>query len=592
MRKVNSNTMSLSEEDENITRSELIKDMKKELKIKDTKPVVNPPSLIDKIFHRTNQKRSVYYFTSGRKVNPEVLRELAEEKPQFTLPKITGTSYKEARRLERQKQREEESKLRVEDKPSRRSRFAENLAERLYVPPDETFKKKRVKQNLDPHYYDVVKKRPIKEQFKIEKFILDVRQSLLTQLKTGYLQDEIVFIDERFNNEKKRINRINNEYKEYYSSFKDFEAQDREQWLMVRKLGEEMAGKTNEKKTELKELMKELSLLRCSLYVLEENWRNCKLCQIFLYQISPKSWQERHPLVTNPEFASNFDFSKMFERYKLNADDSVMSLNSLIQIFQEDAVDDMGEPELYFTEPWQVSLVFREMELQHLSTLLMLEGVRKPKDDMTHGLQVVMKYYDDEIASIKEQLTSIESSILLEWEQARRYELLAKELVHTNLKNLITSESTTLLKVYVEHAYESCMSTGQVDMTSLETLEKLKVLFEDLMMKLNSLPVDIVRQAENTVTKKTNMSMERALQAQKRVAHLEVLMKSMKRALEPPYVKSGRPLIFRSAKPPAKPKRIAPPKGLSEKELEYLTYFTDYCEHADENVQLFLPLGD
>lgn len=574
-------------------RSTLIKHLKKEQKFKTTKPTVVAPTVVERVLHKSRQPRSVYYFTSGRKVEPEVLKEVEKERTRFPLPPLppVGVPFNVIKKLEREKHREAEKGMNVFQKSSRKMKLMEHMNERVYVPPNETMKVPKTIVEMDDQYFQVIKGRPIRDRFSIRNYIDENREAFRTKLKTGFLQDEVYLIDEQYRNEKKRIQELTELFKNYYASFKEFEAQDHEEWLMIRRKADEMATETSDMRAALKQMMKELSQIRCSLYVLEENWRNCKLCQIFLFQISPLSWQEKHPL-KDKDGNVIVSINAMFDRYKLDPEGSVQSLNDLINIFQQDVAVEKGPPELYFTDPWQVRLVFREMELQHLSSLLIIESIRKPKDVMVQGLQNVKKYFDEEIASIEEQLEAAEKQIEREEERARMLEEVAKELLNKDLKELISSESTILTHVFVEHAYEECVASGDTDMTTLETLQALKLLYEDLMMKLDSLPCEIVKEAEALVQSKNALALEKAHKARRQVAILDNLTKSMKRALDKPYERHGRPLMWRSKPPSPKQKSRPPSEEYSQKELEYKTHFTEECKYDDEEaVKLYFTLG-
>lgn len=578
----------------------LLEQIREEEKVKArTKPKVKPPTTLDKIFHCANTNKPItHYFSTGRQIDEGVLKAIESKKTGYTLPPVplTGISYKLLEQARKKEIRDKEAKLKVYEKPSRRTRDMQNINERLYVPsvPAAVSKKKQTYE-LDPQYFSVVKGRPIKDGFSLRHYVHDLREIVLTKLKTGFLRDEMHLIDEQFRNEQKIINRIIEQHKNYYASFKEFEAQDHEEWLNIRKYGEEMAAKTKIMKSEFKKLMRELSALRCSLYVLEEQWRNSKICQIFLYQISPLSWREEHRIQmresTDDIDAEKLDVSDMINRYKLGSEGSVASLMSLIKIFEEDIAIDQGPPQLYFTEPWQVRIVFRELELQHLSSLLIIEAIKKPKDIMAHGLEVVSKYYDDEIKKIQEQLVGIEEMINIEEEKTKTIEKATKDLINTDLKELVSSETAILAHVYVEHAYEECVAAGDTDMTTLETLQALKQLHEDLMMKLDSLPADIVRQAMVTVRNRNTRALEKAHYARRQVAMLDNLTKSMKRALEKPFVKKGKPVMWRS-KPFEKVKKVTKAaEEYTEQEMDFLTFFTDYCQFDDEDAKLFLTLS-
>lgn len=65
---------------------------------------------------------------------------------------------------------------------------------------------------------------------------------------------------------------------------------------------DEEERKTNLLYQKRAQLSKEMGQMRLEVYRLEESWRLAKLCQKFLYQISPVSWREEND--------SDFDKSK------------------------------------------------------------------------------------------------------------------------------------------------------------------------------------------------------------------------------------------------------------------------------------------
>lgn len=87
--------------------------------------------------------------------------------------------------------------------------------------------------------------------------------------------------------------------------------------------------------TQRNELSKQFGQRRLDVYFWEENWRTVKMCQIFLYCVSPISWKIKH------DWLSRFDSERsivsigatnLFNKYKIPYEDA--SLEELIGNFR------------------------------------------------------------------------------------------------------------------------------------------------------------------------------------------------------------------------------------------------------------------
>lgn len=92
------------------------------------------------------------------------------------------------------------------------------------------------------------------------------------------------------------------------------------------KLTEEISARRNE-------LAKQFGQSRLDVYVWEENWRMVKMCQMFLYRVSPVAWRIKYDWLQWSESQKSIVFvdtpsTDLFGRYK-TLDESA-SLESLI----------------------------------------------------------------------------------------------------------------------------------------------------------------------------------------------------------------------------------------------------------------------
>lgn len=88
------------------------------------------------------------------------------------------------------------------------------------------------------------------------------------------------------------------------------------------KLTEEISAYRNE-------LSKQYGQSRLDVYFWEENWKMMKMCQIFLYQLSPIAWKMKHDRLHRLESEKSIVSTvNLFGRYKQSEEDA--SLEDLI----------------------------------------------------------------------------------------------------------------------------------------------------------------------------------------------------------------------------------------------------------------------
>lgn len=62
--------------------------------------------------------------------------------------------------------------------------------------------------DIDPDYFNEFKGRVSKERFSVRQYIDDTREVLITRLLTGQERDDCIRIDQQFEEEQKRLDKI------------------------------------------------------------------------------------------------------------------------------------------------------------------------------------------------------------------------------------------------------------------------------------------------------------------------------------------------------------------------------------------------
>ncbi|CAG9831511.1 unnamed protein product [Diabrotica balteata] len=517
------------------------------------------------------------YFTDGRDVTDQNITNLDKTKP-YKFP----TSYEELgqkimTKAWRKDIVKQDLKAPIFKKQGMREKLNNDLFNRLYVkvpPPDNT----KTIVDLDPQFFKVVEGRPIHESFNRREYIDTVRESLRTKILIGYREDDIALINQSLANEEKLIQQIQENYQIYVNAFEDLLFNDHMSAKQLLAEAESVTNEAYEKYEEYKRLSKKYGSMRAALYGSEEKWRNCKMYQSFLYNISPLQWRNEHP-----EQKSKYsDIEEHFEESKACLAERTESLSEMIEFMKEECANEPS-PEIYFTEPEQLIDVFRFMEVQNLNYLLHAEELAVPLANIKDGMRFANNLFDMQISELEQSISDLTSGI--EWEENRAKELenLAQSLISTDFKKLIMGEEVLNLHVFVEDVYETRIGPNDANNSMLEMMKYIEEKYRYEVLSFDLVPAEQVAQLEGSCYNEQMKIMKLAEKAAKQYTELNTLTKQLSKAYAPPYQRGpGKEPRNRSQVVDPPVKITPPPRDLTEEEEEYLEYFTDFCKYTDD----------
>lgn len=125
----------------------------------------------------------------------------------------------------------------------------------------------------------------------------------------------------------------------YISGFEEFLSKDHEKSIHMLEKAERETKLTEEISARRNELARQFGQSRLDVYVWEENWRMMKMCQMFLYRVSPVAWKVKYNWLQRSESGKSIVFvdtpsMDLFSRYK-TLDESA-SLENLIGNSRQD----------------------------------------------------------------------------------------------------------------------------------------------------------------------------------------------------------------------------------------------------------------
>ncbi|XP_029162095.1 cilia- and flagella-associated protein 100-like [Nylanderia fulva] len=445
--------------------------------------------------------------------------------------------------------------------------------------------------DVDPQYFTELSGRPVQEKFLSKPYIQNIREILKMKYLIGQEKDDYIRIDQQFEEESRRLQKIQYYSERYISGFEKLLSKDHEKSMNMLKQADQEVKLTEVISTQSNELSKQFGQRRLDVYFWEENWRIVKMCQIFLYWISPISWKIKHDWLSQFDSARSIvsiDATNLFEKYKTPPEDA--SLEELIELFEQD-VSDAGSPELYFEDPYDLIRIFRAMETQNLNALTHLESLAAPMADMTMTITATEIQIKQEIDEITSTINDLESSIHKTEDRAAKLEEHANYLLRNVFRRLVCSEEVLYLRVFVEDTYESCVGPNDANLDSFSMMKWIEKIHEDLNHQLDNLPREVVRACEKEGFRQETKAIKEAENAAKKFQLMHRLLDALKRIMEPP-TKKKRPLSRRSVPLTVKTKPPSLPPKATDEEIQNLEFFTNYCKQRNNFVTYRSKLPD
>ncbi|KAK1124334.1 hypothetical protein K0M31_006703 [Melipona bicolor] len=280
--------------------------------------------------------RSQYYFTKGHEHLGESRNILQEQSPFVYPPCSLMFSYFQYWK----------AKKRTSDKERRmgvlKTKDSHDLLRRLRVDVDiEVLEAKKHKDleeaiaitDIDPQYFSELDDRLVREKFSLRNYIEDTREILKARLLVGQEMDDCIRIDQQFVEEQKRLDQIRRRYRQYVNGFEEFLSKDHEESMAILQLAEDEMKKTRQITERRNKLSTEYGKVRLQVYHWEESWRMVKMCQRFLYQVSPIAWRADYDWIHRTDSGESIlhHADDLFGRYRMV--EEVASLDVLIGDF-------------------------------------------------------------------------------------------------------------------------------------------------------------------------------------------------------------------------------------------------------------------
>ncbi|XP_009579315.1 PREDICTED: coiled-coil domain-containing protein 37-like [Fulmarus glacialis] len=468
-----------------------------------------------------------------------------------------------------------------------------------------------------------------KKDYPLEKetfhdYINDRREIFLLEYAIAVKRDEIQRMENVAKKEERKLEKAAYYLEKDAAMFDDFLKENHKNSVQALKIAEKETTAKTKKITEIQAITSQIENLQSDISRFKNTLQEYKMYRDFLYQLSPKEWQEEHgkkhtkekDLKTaskaNEESASppttaeqgqgltartyaaspystsyidvpssllsskSLDFRSLHEiRPQLKnflKPLSTRKLSSLEDAESETCSDEDEEPELYFTDPQQLLSIFTEMEEENLSFIQNSQEIEESLDKVQHTFITTHESMEKKLAELKQQVVTLKSSIAKEEERVADLKLKVHlfssgEYKADDQDKMLTSLNKKVLEVY-------CHCTGENE-ANLQTVQMLMVIekqLNDLLDNLERIPPAKIEQAEKAKKKEQRIRLREEKLRQQKQQQEERLQRALERSQATIKKKSGRRLVFRS-NPPARKEKKKHSQEQTDKEKEEQFYY-------------------
>ncbi|EOA97360.1 Coiled-coil domain-containing protein 37, partial [Anas platyrhynchos] len=467
----------------------------------------------------------------------------------------------------------------------------------------------------------------IKKDYPLEKetfrnYINDRREIFLLEYAMAVKREEIQRLENITEKEEKKLEKAEHRLEKDIATFDEFLKENHRNSVHALKIAEKESAAKTKKITEIQMINSQINSLQSEISRFENTLQEYKIYKDFLYQLSPKEWQEEHvkkhtkqsntaskanqesasPLTAEEEESLNLKLlceirpqlksllkpfstkksclrcqcwlvANMWQLCSCYTNKVSFELSSREEQESKPCSDEEDEePELYFTDPQQLLSIFTEMEEENLSFIQNSQEMEESLDELQNTFITTHQRTEQEIGQLKQDVVNLKSTIAKEEERAadlkHRVQVFSSEEHNTDVQD----KTLTSLNKKVQEVYNQCIGDNEANLTTLQMLAAIEKRLNNLLDNLERVPPEKIAQIEKAKEKERRIREEK-LKQQKKLQE-ERLQRALERAQATVIKKPGKKLMFRSSPPTKKEKKKRSQEQMDKEKEELLYYFT------------------
>ncbi|XP_073948908.1 uncharacterized protein [Choristoneura fumiferana] len=384
--------------------------------------------------------------------------------------------------------------------------------------------------DIDPTFYKIIEGRPIRQFVDVKVYMRDIRNIALTKSNIAYLRDQMIQIGTSYSVELEEYEKINKLCIKTKNNFVQFA---KECYMFAQKLQEQSEKKANE----LQALAERLEIcgfqfvkIRNEISNLGATYDILHLYYRFLTNVAPLSWRKLNDKEYNKKSSCHFSEQNLVSADELTTD---------MYIKRYDLKS--PRPKLYFQEPETLMHVFDRLSAQCLTYMQIdtfssqiSSSVIKRRDYLKHLAAQEIEEYQFQIANYAKEL---------EWmkEQEIIHKNLFENLLNTAFYELYASYDSSKLFTCVQYVHMQIFGDPEDPKDSAAYLaQQLENLYVEITLGMDSLDVEVVKEATTELFAEDIRNMKMAELAQRQLRECNILSKALFTSFEPPRQQKRR----------------------------------------------------
>ncbi|XP_017301760.1 cilia- and flagella-associated protein 100-like isoform X3 [Diaphorina citri] len=241
----------------------------------------------------------------------------------------------------------------------------------------------------------------------------------------------------------------------------------------------------------------------------------------------------------------------------------------------------------------ETSVIFEKLDLENMNVLLQKENIQDKLEQCKKMNETSEEYFTSKAKHLRHTVETLSEKMEALQTDIGEIRNDIKNNYEAYINDICSNKNYLVLQVLIADLYERCISKNK-NLHYLSTLEQLTQFqdnIQDLLSRINVIPIQFVSEAKAFVSKNMEETNRSATNAKRKLNELDNYLQHLERTLMPKYKKIGKPLHRRS-KPPTSPlPRLKQAKSLTQDEMDYLMFFTDFdskAPSADQLAQTYL----
>uniref|UniRef100_A0A669P3R7 Cilia and flagella associated protein 100 n=1 Tax=Phasianus colchicus TaxID=9054 RepID=A0A669P3R7_PHACC len=351
-----------------------------------------------------------------------------------------------------------------------------------------------------------------KETFR--DYINDRREIFLLEYAIAVKREEIQKLENIAKKEERKLEKAEYNLEKDIAIFDEFLKENHKSSIQALKIAEKESAVKAKKIVEIHAISSQIMSLQSDITRFENSLREYKMYRDFLYQLSPKEWQEEYEKKHEKKLktATKADKESASEKGKYHGraahsstgQPHAPSVHLLLCPGQDTTHFLFQEPELYFTDPQQLLSIFTEMEEQNFSYFCNFQEIEKEMNELQHIFINTQKRKDRERAQLEEVLLTLKSTVTKLEERAADLKFKVEDFSSEH-KADVQDKMLASLKKKVREIYGHCVGESREGMEIVQMLAAIEKKLIELLDNLERIPPAKVAEIEKAKKKEQRM---------------------------------------------------------------------------------------